>query len=113
VIALLDHLGVQWAVVGGVSLGADVTLHVAVDAPERVQALIVEMPVLAWAVPAAALLFTRVLLLMQYASRPVGFVARLMARLPRTSIGAVYSVLDTASASPEVVKAILHRGNEW
>ena len=33
VVALLDELGVQRAVVGGVSLGANVSLHVAVQAP--------------------------------------------------------------------------------
>lgn len=108
VVGLLDHLGVERAVVGGVSLGADVSLHLAVAAPERVQALVIEMPVLEWAVPAAALLFTPLLLLMHYASGPVGFLTRQAARLPRTSNDTVNSLLDTISSSPEVVKAILH-----
>ena len=108
VVALLDHLGVQRAVIGGVSLGADVSLHVAVAAPERVEALVIEMPVLEWAVPAAALLFTPLLLLMHYASGPVGFLTRQAARLPRTSNATVNSLLDTISSSPDVIKAILH-----
>ena len=49
VVALLDHLGIERAVVGGMSLGANVSLHVAVQAPERVAALLIEMPLLEWA----------------------------------------------------------------
>jgi len=108
VVALLDHLGVDRAVIGGVSLGADVSLFVASEAPERVQALIIEMPVLEWAVPAAALLFTPLLLLMHYASGPMGFLTRQVARMPRSSNSTLNSLLDTASSSPEIIKAILH-----
>jgi pimeloyl-ACP methyl ester carboxylesterase len=57
VVAVLDELGVDRAIVGGVSLGANVSLRVAVQAPERVAALLLEMPVLEWATPAAASLF--------------------------------------------------------
>src|SRR3954471_9212861 len=46
VIALLDHMGVEQAVIGGTSLGANVTLEAAAAAPERVRGLLVEMPVL-------------------------------------------------------------------
>ncbi|HEX7444515.1 MAG TPA: hypothetical protein VF320_11545, partial [Acidimicrobiales bacterium] len=84
------------------------SLQVAVAAPERVQGLVIEMPVLEWAVPAAALLFTPVLLLMHYAAGPMGFLTRQMGRVPRSSSAMFNSLLDTASSSPEVVKAILH-----
>ena len=47
VVALLDHLGIDEAVVGGVSLGGNVSLLVAAQAPERVRGLVIEMPVLA------------------------------------------------------------------
>ena len=46
VVGLLDHLGVDEAVVAGTSLGANVTLEVAAAAPERVRGMVVEMPVL-------------------------------------------------------------------
>lgn len=108
VVALLDHLGIERAAVGGVSLGAGVTLQVAVRNPERVQALLIEMPVLEWAVPAAALLFTPLLLTMHYAAGPAGWVTRQVARLPRTSNGSLNSALALASSPPEVVKAVLH-----
>ncbi|HEU5134962.1 MAG TPA: alpha/beta hydrolase [Steroidobacteraceae bacterium] len=42
---LLDHLGVRRAVVGGISLGAAIALHLAVHHPERVSAQIVARPV--------------------------------------------------------------------
>ncbi|MBK9179424.1 MAG: alpha/beta hydrolase [Acidimicrobiales bacterium] len=108
VVALLDHLGVDQAAIGGVSLGAGVSLQVAVAAPERVRALVIEMPVLEWAVPAAALLFTPLLLVMHYASGPAGLLSRLVARLPRTPNGSLNSVLQIVSSPPEVTKAVLH-----
>ena len=53
IIALLDHLDLPDAVVGGASLGANVALEVAVAAPGRVRAAVLEMPVLENALPAA------------------------------------------------------------
>jgi pimeloyl-ACP methyl ester carboxylesterase len=108
VVALLDHLGVEKAVIGGVSLGAGVSLQVAVARPDRVQALVIEMPVLEWAVPAAAMLFTPILLAMHYAETPAGYIARLFARVPRTSNGSVNSVLAALSMPPAVTTAVLH-----
>lgn len=46
VVEALDALGVDRAVVGGTSLGANVALEVAVQHPERVHGLILDMPVL-------------------------------------------------------------------
>jgi pimeloyl-ACP methyl ester carboxylesterase len=57
VAALLDHLGLEQAVVGGTSLGANVALELACHRPERVRAMVVEMPVLDNALPAAAWTF--------------------------------------------------------
>ena len=58
VIALLDHLGLDRAVVGGTSLGANVTLEVAAEAPDRLLGMLIEMPVLDNALLAAAAVFT-------------------------------------------------------
>src|SRR4051794_28344277 len=57
-IALLDHLEVEEAVLGGTSLGANATLEAAVHAPDRVRGMIVEMPVLDNALLACAIAFT-------------------------------------------------------
>lgn len=59
VVALLDHLDIDEAVVGGTSLGANVTLEVAVAAPERCRGLVVEMPVLDNGIVPAVQAFTR------------------------------------------------------
>ena len=45
-IALLDYLAIEWAIMGGISMGAGVALNVAVRYPERVRALILVRP--AW-----------------------------------------------------------------
>ncbi|MDT7574139.1 MAG: hypothetical protein QOH17_472 [Pseudonocardiales bacterium] len=57
VVGLLDHLGVESAIVGGTSLGANVTLEVAVAAPERLRGMILEMPVLDNAMEAGIVAF--------------------------------------------------------
>jgi pimeloyl-ACP methyl ester carboxylesterase len=57
-IGLLDHLDVEDAVVGGTSLGANVTLSVASTAPERLRGMIIEMPVLDNALLGCAIAFT-------------------------------------------------------
>jgi pimeloyl-ACP methyl ester carboxylesterase len=44
--ALLDHLAVKRAVVGGISLGAEIALHLAVHRPETVSGLVIARP--AW-----------------------------------------------------------------
>jgi pimeloyl-ACP methyl ester carboxylesterase len=57
VVELLDHVGAEQAVIGGMSLGANIALEVADLAPERVRGLLLEMPVLDNAVEAALLTF--------------------------------------------------------
>jgi pimeloyl-ACP methyl ester carboxylesterase len=57
-VALLDHLDLAEAVVGGTSLGANVTLNVATAAPDRLRGMIVEMPVLDNALLGCAIAFT-------------------------------------------------------
>jgi pimeloyl-ACP methyl ester carboxylesterase len=57
VVALLDHLEIEEAVLGGLSLGANVAYEVALRDPERVRALVLEMPVFARGVPAGRIFF--------------------------------------------------------
>ena len=45
-VGLLDHLGIERAIVGGISMGAAVALRVAVEYPQRCSALILSRP--AW-----------------------------------------------------------------
>ena len=60
-IALLDHAGVDKAVIGGTSLGANATLEAAAAAPDRVRGMLIEMPVLDNALVGCALAFTPLL----------------------------------------------------
>jgi pimeloyl-ACP methyl ester carboxylesterase len=108
VVALLDHLGVGRAVIGGVSLGANVSLLVTAQAPERVQGLVIEMPVLEWAVPAAAITFVPLLLAVHFARPVVVRTASVFRRLPRTGIGPLDSTMNTLSNDPKETAAILH-----
>jgi pimeloyl-ACP methyl ester carboxylesterase len=108
VVALLDELGIDAAVVGGVSLGANVSLHVAVQSPTRVRGLLVEMPVLEWAVPGAAVVFLPMLLGVHYAAPLVRVVAMLARRMPKTKVAALDSVLTMLTLEPEEAAAVLH-----
>jgi pimeloyl-ACP methyl ester carboxylesterase len=108
VVNLMDHLGIDRAAVGGVSLGGNVSLLVAARAPERVKALVVEMPVLEWALPAAALTFLPILLSVHFARPVVTRTAWLIQRLPRTGIGPLDSAMNSLSNNPIETAAVLH-----
>jgi pimeloyl-ACP methyl ester carboxylesterase len=108
VIALLDHLGVERAALGGLSLGANVSLVAATEHPDRVSGLILEMPVMEWAVPAAALAFVPMLLAAHYGRPLMAVTSAAVRRLPRTPVSALNSLLDAAGMRPEVMSAILH-----
>lgn len=108
VVALLDHLSLPTAVLGGLSLGANVSLLTATTHPDRVAGLILEMPVLEWAVPSAALAFVPLVLLTHYVPWPLTVVSAVMRRVPRTPYGMVNSIMDTASTPPEVMSSVLH-----
>ncbi len=108
VVALLDDIGVERAVVGGMSLGANVALHVAARHPERVQGLLLEMPVLERAVPAAALTFVPALLAMHYARPVVRVLGRLVARLGGERDDALGALLAPVIAPPGATTAVLH-----
>jgi pimeloyl-ACP methyl ester carboxylesterase len=108
VFALLDELGAHDAVLGGLSLGANVSLLAAARSPERVRGLILEMPVLERATPSIALTFVPLLLALHYARTPAGFLTGLVRGLPRSGFGPLDSVLDAASLEPEQMAAVLH-----
>ncbi len=108
VVNLLDHLGVERAVVGGVSLGGNVSLLVAAQSPDRVQGLVIEMPVLEWAVPAAAVTFLPMLLAVHFARPAVRVAANVFRRLPRPGLGAVDSVMTSLANDPKETAAVLH-----
>ena len=106
VIALLDHLGIEQAVIGGTSLGANITLEAAVAAPERVRAMVVEMPVLENGLIAAAALFVPLALAIRLSERAMSVVATVMQRVPRTHY-LIDIVLDWIRRDPKTSLAVL------
>lgn len=84
VVAVLDHLGLDSAVVGGTSLGANVALELAAREPDRASGLFLEMPVLDNALVAVAGTFTPVMLGLQLGRPLFEVVSRLTSALPRT-----------------------------
>lgn len=108
VVSLLDHLGIQQAVVGGVSLGGNVSLMVGAQNPNRVRGLIVEMPVLEWALPAAAMTFTPLLLAVHFARPILERTSAVFRWLPRTGNGPLDSLLGGLSNRPRETAAVLH-----
>lgn len=108
VVACLDHLGIDQAVVGGLSLGAIVALHVACSSPRRVRALLLEMPVMEQSTVFAALFLTPIIGLVHYAAPVQRALARLVRKLPRPKLGIWQAGINAITQDPEAIKAILH-----
>jgi len=109
VVALLDHLGAERAVVGGTSLGANVSLEVAVLAPERVQGLLLEMPVLDNALEAGLIAFAPLLLLSRFFPPSIALMAASSRLVPRRLTpfwGEI--LLDTLDQQPRSMAAVIH-----
>jgi pimeloyl-ACP methyl ester carboxylesterase len=85
VVALLDHLELESAVIGGTSLGANVALELAVRHPDRAAGLFVEMPVLDNALAAVAAIFAPVLLGLRIGRPAFELSSRLASLVPRTN----------------------------
>jgi pimeloyl-ACP methyl ester carboxylesterase len=104
--ALLDHLDLEDAVIGGTSLGANVTLELAYLEPKRVKGMMIEMPVLDNALLAAAVIFTPIMIGLRFGEPLLKVVAAGARRIPRSNplldIG-----LDWFRQDPAASEAIL------
>lgn len=83
--ALLDHLEIDRAVIGGTSLGANVTLEFAYLSPDRLRGMMVEMPVLDNALLAAAVIFTPIMIGLRFGEPLLRRIAALARRIPRSN----------------------------
>jgi pimeloyl-ACP methyl ester carboxylesterase len=106
-IAVLDHLEIDEAVIGGTSLGANVTLEAAVLAPERLRGAVIEMPVLDNALLACAVAFTPLMVAVTFGAPLTRVVSQVVRRVPSglshlTDVG-----LDWASRDPGPSAALL------
>jgi pimeloyl-ACP methyl ester carboxylesterase len=82
--ALMDHLGIDQAVVGGTSLGANTTLEMNYLMPDRVKAMMIEMPVLDNALLAAAVIFTPIMIGLRIGEPVLRLLASGARKIPRT-----------------------------
>ncbi|HEX2436278.1 MAG TPA: alpha/beta hydrolase [Solirubrobacterales bacterium] len=105
-LALLDHLELEQAVIGGTSLGANVGLEFAAWHPDRVKGLFVEMPVLEDALTAVAVIFAPILASLRFGAPVFRAVARVTSRIPRTNYF-LDLVLDWIRQDPEPSVAVL------
>jgi pimeloyl-ACP methyl ester carboxylesterase len=85
VVALLDHLGLEQAVVGGTSLGANVSIEFAVRHPERTRGLFIEMPVLDNALAAVAGIFAPMFLALRFGRPAFEVLSRFTSMVPRSN----------------------------
>jgi pimeloyl-ACP methyl ester carboxylesterase len=109
VVALLDHLDVDEAVIAGTSLGANTALEVLSAAPQRVRGAVIEMPVLDNALMGCAIAFTPLMVALTFGEpvmRGIGAVAR---AIP-TKRGPFWAdvALDTIRQEPAPSAAVLH-----
>jgi pimeloyl-ACP methyl ester carboxylesterase len=123
--ALLDHLELDTAVVGGTSLGANVSLETAVRFPDRVEALFIEMPVLDNALAAVAAIFAPIFLGLRFGRPFFEGVSRVTSMIPRTNFlldigldwvrqrpGPSVSVLEGLLAGESAPRSLERRGIE-
>jgi pimeloyl-ACP methyl ester carboxylesterase len=109
VVALLDHLGAPQAVVGGTSLGANVSLEVAAVAPQRVRGLIIEMPVLNNAVEAGIVAFAPLMFAARFLPFTVNGLRMLTRPVPRGVVPFWVGIgLDTCDQRPGPMAAVVH-----
>src|SRR3954471_23074742 len=108
VVALLDELGIDEAVVMGTSLGANTTLEVASVAPERLRGMVIEMPVLDNALLSCALAFTPLLVSLTFGERIMCLVQRAASAVPERRVPwAANVVLDSLRQDPAPSAAVL------
>ena len=108
-IALLDHLELDQAIVGGTSLGANITLEVTADAPDRVAGMLVEMPVLDNAIAACGAAFTPLLFALKFGEPAMRALATVAGAVPRAPLPFLAEIgLDWISQDPAPSAAVLN-----
>jgi pimeloyl-ACP methyl ester carboxylesterase len=106
-IALLDHAGVDQAVIGGTSLGANATLEAAAAGPDRVRGMLIEMPVLDNALLGCAIAFTPLLVGLTFGAPVARAIGAATRRVPRGSWLLGDMLLDWVSQDPKPSASVL------
>ena len=100
VIALLDHLEVDEAVVLGTSLGANTTLEAASLAPERLRGMVIEMPVLDNALLGCALAFTPLMVALTAGAPAMRLLSAVTRRDPAAAVAGRHPARHRPPGSP-------------
>jgi pimeloyl-ACP methyl ester carboxylesterase len=93
-------------VVGGTSLGANVSLELAARHPKAARALFIEMPVLDNALVAAGVIFLPILIALRAGKPVLRGIAALANRIPRSNF-LIDILLDWTRRPPEASEAVL------
>lgn len=104
--ALIEHLELDRPVVGGTSLGANVSLEMAARHPGAARALFIEMPVLDNALVVAGALFLPILVLLRTGRPLISAVAAITKRIPRSHY-LIDILLDWTRRDPRASEAVL------
>jgi pimeloyl-ACP methyl ester carboxylesterase len=107
-IGLLDHLGVDEAIIAGTSLGANTALEAAALAPERVRGMVVEMPVLDNALMGCAIAFTPLMVSLTFGEPVMRMVSSVTRRIPTDGLWGADVLLDLVRQDPAPSAAVLH-----
>jgi pimeloyl-ACP methyl ester carboxylesterase len=108
VVALLDHLELDEAVIAGTSLGANTALEVCLLAPSRVRGMVIEMPVLDHALIACVVAFTPALIGLTFGEPLMRLAARGARAIPRRALTFYGNVLlDTVRQEPGPSAAVM------
>jgi len=108
VVALLDHLGEDEAVVMGTSLGANAALEAVAQAPDRFRGMVIEMPVLDHALIGCAIAFTPLMVALTAGEPAMRLLARTARLVPRHTLPwQVDILLDAIRQDPEPSAAVL------
>jgi pimeloyl-ACP methyl ester carboxylesterase len=106
-VALLDHLEIETAVVGGTSLGANATLEAAVLAQDRFRGMLIEMPVLDNALLGCAMTFTPLLTGLTFGAPLARLGSLAVGLLPRRGPLLAQIVRDCISQDPKPSASVL------
>lgn len=106
-LALMDRLELERAVVGGTSLGANAALEAAAADQDRIQGLLLEMPVLDNALLAAVLAFTPLLVATTFGAPVTRLLARAARRVPRRGPLPARLALECLSQDPKPSASLL------
>lgn len=107
-VALLDHLELDQAIVGGTSLGANIALEVASLSPQRLRGMVIEMPVLDGAILAAGAAFTPLLFALQFGEPAMRALAGVARRIPRRPLPFLAQIgLEWVSQDPGPSASVL------